>query len=141
MEPGQRSKPEAQLFGSSMDAATSELEQERLISRLISATIAARRVLSIFEPEASQRVRIGFEELGAAFEEITCARATLEKVPADSPDPLSKAVAEYRAALEQLRPHLPRFEGWLSVERARLADRRTHAASVSEWADATLKTR
>ncbi len=124
-----------------MDAAISQLEQERLLSRLISATIAARRVLSIFEPEASQQVRIGFEELGAAFEEITCARATLAKVPSDPPEPLGKAVEEYRTALEELRPHLPRFEGWLSVERARLADRRTHAAAVSEWADATQKLR
>ena len=124
-----------------MDPEISHPEQERLLSRVISATIAARRVLSIFEPEASQRVRIGFEELGAAFEEITCARATLEKVPQDPPETLSKALAEYRAALEELRPHLPRFEGWLSVERARLADRRTHAAAVSEWVDATRKTR
>ena len=119
-----------------MDAAISQLEQERLISRLISATIAVRRVLSIFEPEPSQRVRIGFEELGAAFEEITCARATLAKVPADPPEPLGKAVEEYRAALEELRPHLPRFEGWLSVERARLGNRQEHASAFSNWAEA-----
>ena len=122
-----------------MGGAISQLEQEGLISRLISATIAARRVLSIFEPEASQRVRIGFEELGAAFEEITCAQATLERVPPNPPEPLSQAVAEYRAALERLKPHLPRFEGWLSVERARLEHRQTHAAAVSEWANATEK--
>lgn len=141
MQPGQKLKAKPAPWFDSMDAVISQLEQERLISRLISATIAVRRVLSIFEPEASQRVRIGFEELGAAFEEITCARATLERVPPSPPEPLSQAVAEYRAVLEQLRPHLPRFEGWLSVERARLADRRTHAAAVSEWADATRKTR
>ena len=124
-----------------MDPEISHPEQERLLSRVISATIAARRVLSIFEPEASQRVRIGFEELGAAFEEITCARATLEKVPQDPPEPLGKAVAEYRAVLEQLRPHLPRFEGWLSVERARLGNRHEHINSVENWLDTHDQTR
>lgn len=112
----------------------SPVDHESLISQLIAATAAARRVASIWDG-VGQTVRIGFQELGAAFEEVIRAQETLAKIPESPPPPLSKVVAEYRAALGELKPHLPRFEGWLLAERARLGERREHAMAVSNWAE------
>ena len=118
----------------------SPVDHESLISQLIAATAAARRVASIWDG-VGQTVRIGFQELGAAFEEVIRAQETLAKIPESPPAPLSKVVAEYRAALGELKPHLPRFEGWLLAEHARLERRQTHAAAVSNWSEAHDQTR
>jgi hypothetical protein len=121
--------------------ASSGLDQGILMSRLVAATAAARRILAIFEEEARQSVGIGIAEFAAAFEKITSALAALDNVPQDSPQSLREVVAEYRAALERLMSHLPSFEGRLLAERARLERRQTHAASVSNWSETHEQTR
>jgi hypothetical protein len=115
--------------------SSSHVDPEKLTSQLIAATAAARRILSIWDGDARQAVHINFEELGAAFQEIMHARAALERIPQNPSSALAEALAQYRSALERLRPHLPGFEGWLLTERARLHGRHGHATAVSSWAD------
>jgi hypothetical protein len=121
--------------------ARSQSDPEALISQLMAATAAARRVLSIWDEGHHRSVRIGFEELGAAFEEIMRARVTVARIPRDPPAEVSQIFAQYQSALEQLKPHLPRFEGWLLAERARLENRQSHASAASNWAETQAKTR
>lgn len=46
-----------------------------------------------------------------------------------------------KRALEDWLAFLPKLQGWLLAERARLESRRTHAASVQRWVDSSHRTR
>ena len=98
-------------------------------------------MLSIWDGDPLQTVRISIEDLRAALSQITERRALLEHVLRDPTPALAHAVSEYRAALAELKPHLPRFGGCLLAERGRLVMRRSHAVSVTNWTEANGKTR
>jgi hypothetical protein len=146
MRPGPRLKPKPAPWSSEMDESSHrepspESNPDVLTTQLVTATAAARRIVSIWSGDSPQTIRIGLDELRTAFAQIIRARAVLEAIPSDPPPKLADALCDYRAALEQLQPHLPRFEGWLLTERVRLDARRAHAASVHSWFAANQHTR
>jgi len=118
-----------------------DVDSSILTSQLDAATAAAQRVLSIWNGNPLETVRIGIEDLRAAFVQIMRARAALELIPQNPPPALADARSRYHSVLEQLKPHLPRFEGWLLAERGRLDARRGHASSVHRWVEANRRTR
>jgi hypothetical protein len=145
MRLGPKSKPKRVRWSSSMDALPHsqflpQIDQNSL-GQIAAATAAARHVLSIWDGDRLQTVRISIEDLRAALSQITEGRALLEHVLRDPTPALAHAVSEYRAALAELKPHLPRLEGWLLAERGRLVMRRSHAVSVTNWTEANGKTR
>ena len=80
-------------------------------------------------------------DLRSAFSEISSMCEFLRHFPEDVSAGGEQAPAEYRQALEQFRSKLPRIQGWLCVERSRLAGRQAHSNTVGEWIKATRQTR
>ena len=80
-------------------------------------------------------------DLRAAFAEIARMCEFTRHLADDGPAGYKGAAADYRDSLAQFRLQLPRIQGWLMVERSRLAGRHSHSTSVSEWIDANRQTR
>jgi hypothetical protein len=112
-----------------------QIDQDSL-GQIAAATAAVRHVLSIWDGDRLQTVRISIEDLRAALSKIMEARAVVEHVLRNPAPALANAVSEYRAALAELKPHLRALEGWLLAERGRLVVRRSHAVSVTNWIEA-----
>jgi hypothetical protein len=53
---------------------------------------------------------------------------------------MARALSHYKSLLRQFKEDLPRLHGWLLAERARLATRRSHSASVESWVRASRET-
>jgi hypothetical protein len=145
MRLGPKSKPKPVRWSSSMDALPHsqflpQIDQNSL-DEIAAATTAVRHVLSIWGGNPLQTVRISIEDLRAAFSHIIEGRALLEHALPDPTPAFAHAVSEYRAALAELKPHLPGFEGWLLAERGRLVVRRSHAVSVTNWIETNVQTR
>jgi len=145
MRLGPKLKPKWVRWSSSMDALPHsqflpQIDQDSL-GQIAAATAAVRHLSSIWDGDPLQTARISIEDVRAALSKIMQARALLERVLRDPTPALAHAVTEYRAALAELKSHLPRFEGWLLAERGRLAVRRSHAVSVTSWIEANGQTR
>src|SRR5438105_13623598 len=107
------------MDGPAPDQPLPDVDSSILTTQLDAATAAAQRVLSIWNGNPLETVRISIEDLRAAFVQIMRARATLELIPQNPPPALADARSQYHSALEQMRPHLPRAAGWLLPQRAR----------------------
>ena|SRR5947207_15034539 len=129
------------MDGPSPHQPLSDVDSSILTSQLDAATAAAQRVLSIWNDNSLDTVRISIEDLRTAFVQIMRARTALEAIPQNPSPALADARSQYVSVLEQLRPHLPRFEGWLLAERGRLDDRQAHTTSVEHWMECQHQTR
>jgi hypothetical protein len=129
------------MDGRSPHQPLSDVDSSILTTQLYAATAAAQRVLSIWNCNSLVTVRISIEDLRTAFVQIMRARTALEAIPQNPSPALADARSQYVSVLEQLRPHLPRFEGWLLAERGRLDARCGHASSVHRWAEANRRIR
>ena len=107
------------------------------------ATVAIRRALGGLEPHAHPAFGDFFDAF-AAVQRVTERRRNSgvlnSRAGVNSPL-FNRAIAEYRQALLEWDRQLPRIHGWLLAERARLEERRAHAAGVDVWLKADRQTR
>lgn len=83
---------------------------------------------------------VNLRDLAAAFAGI----AQMGNISSNTPEvsaEIARALSHYKHLLGQFKANLPRMQGWLLAERARLAARRSHSASVESWVRATQQTR
>jgi hypothetical protein len=80
-------------------------------------------------------------DLRMAFAEITRMCVFLRSRQSDESARGGGNAAQYCELLAKFRLQLPRIQGWLMVERSRLASRHTHSASVRDWIETTRQTR
>ena len=107
------------------------------------ATVAIRRALGGLEPYTIPAFGDFFDAF-AAVQRVTERRRNSGVLNSRSGvnNPLfNRAIAEYRYALLEWDRQLPRIHGWLLTERARLEERRAHAAGVDLWLKADRQTR
>jgi len=111
--------------------------------QIASAAAALRRALASLEPG----VQISLDLIDSAFAAVRnvsetprSRQARYSLSGADIGD-FDRAMAEYRSALREWEQQLPRVQGWLLAEKARLASRREHAQSVSTWLETHRQTK
>lgn len=131
-------------------AQPSETSPQEIEERFRDAAIILRRALaswhSMTNPSPAQAGGASSQldrlrDLRAAFAEIGRMCEFTRQLPDDVPASDKGAAADYRDSLAQFRLQLPQIQGWLMVDRSRLAGRHTHSTSVSEWIDANRQTR
>ena len=119
---------------------------ERLsASEIASATNAVRRAIDSFKSGGQVTIHL-ISSAFAAVRHISELRRSSgsEGGNAETAHDLSEmeaVVSEYHAVLLQWNQLLPRVNGWLLTERARLETRVGHAASVQTWLEANRQTR
>lgn len=113
------------------------------LEQIISATSVLRRALASLEPGA----HITLELIDSAFAAVCGVSETRRselaghRVPiADRPDS-NQVLADYHSALREWERQLPRVQGWLLAEKARLQARSGHARSVSTWLETNQQTK
>ncbi|HZQ17379.1 MAG TPA: hypothetical protein VFA90_01560 [Terriglobales bacterium] len=84
---------------------------------------------------------VSLHDLAAAFARIVQMGNILSNTHSDVSAEIARALSHYKRLLWQFKVNLPRIQGWLLAERARLAARRSHSASVESWVRATQQTR
>ena len=114
------------------------------IAQLSTATAALRSVLYgsdvISRDTADTSLPISLSTLTRALTEITRTREVLSPGNISVPE-IAAALAEYQRLLHEFKLNLPRFQGWLLAERARLANRGSHSAAVESWVETNRQTR
>jgi hypothetical protein len=65
----------------------------------------------------------------------------LSAIPPDSPrdGDFAREVAEYRGNVQRLEELLPRLQGWMLAEKARLDGVRAHLAAAGAWVEGRRK--
>jgi len=81
------------------------------------------------------------QNLAAAFARVAQLQSALVNSDVEVSPEIAPALSHYKILLAQLKENLPRIQGWLVTERARLATRSSHSASVERWMRATQQTR
>jgi glyceraldehyde-3-phosphate dehydrogenase/erythrose-4-phosphate dehydrogenase len=121
---------------------------EEIIATISQAAVALRRVLpqtgdsyAVPVADKSANVAISVFNLSTAFREVAKIREVLPHAESDNSTEVAAALKEYKYLLQQFRADLPRIQGWLLAERARLAGRRSHSTTVESWMRATRQTR
>ena len=115
-----------------------------IMAQLSTATAALRSVLYgsgvVSGATADTSLPISVSALTLAFGEIAQAQKVLQIGNTTVPE-VAAALAEYQHLLREFKSNLPRFQGWLLAERARLARRGSHSAAVESWAETNRQTR
>lgn len=125
-------------------STASQLDQahsDDLTRQLGSMTTALQRVLAAWRNDSFHATHMGIEDVRLAFARIVEARTLIQGIPLNPPAALADALSEYRTVLEELKHHLPRFNGWLLAERARLRAQCSHTTAVHGWIETNRKTR
>src|SRR5579864_5610180 len=111
--------------------------------QIASAAAALRRALASLEPG----VQISLDLIDSAFAAVRSVsetprirQAMCSLSGADNGD-FDRAMAEYRSALREWEQQLPRVQGCLLSEKARLQARSAHARSVSTWLETHRQTK
>lgn len=116
----------------------------QIMAQLSTAAAALRFVLygsgAVSRPTADTSLPISLSALTVAFTEIAQAQKILQNGNIRVPE-VAAALAEYQSLLREFKSNLPRFQGWLLAERARLAGRGSHAAAVENWVETNRQTR
>lgn len=122
---------------------------DQIISQLAKVSKAIREVLPDTmraqaglnsEHDMDNDGPLNASRLGNAFEEILGTRSLIENYKFNTPE-LAKALSDYQDLLRKFKSQLPRFQGWLLAERARLSTRRSHSAAVENWVETHRQTR
>lgn len=116
----------------------------QIMAQLSTAAAALRFVLygSDIAPRgtANTSLPISLSAMNLAFTEIAQAQKILQNGTIRAPE-VAAALAEYQHLLREFKSNLPRFQGWLLAERARLARRGSHSAAVESWVETDRQTR
>jgi hypothetical protein len=116
----------------------------QIMAQLSTAAAALRSMLygSDIAPRdtANTSLPISLSALTLAFTEIAQAQKILQNGNIRTPE-VAAALAEYQHLLGEFKSNLPRFQGWLLAERARLARRSSHSAAVESWVETNRQTR
>lgn len=116
----------------------------QIMGQLSTATAALRSVLcgsgAVSGATTDASLPISLSALTLAFGEIERAQKVLQPGNVAGPE-LAAALAAYQHLLREFKSNLPRFQGWLLAERARLARRGSHAAAVERWVETNRQTR
>jgi len=103
--------------------------------------IRVRELVTRLQPDEGQPLANcqDFEELQR---ELTRAAELLRRVSPESMRDLemAKEVAVCRSSLEELHQQLPKIQGRLLAEKARLESERSHLGAAAAWADASRRT-
>lgn len=114
------------------------------IAQLSSATAALRSVLygsaTASRAAVDTSLPIRLSALTLAFDQVAKTRKVLKPGNTARPE-LAPALAEYQHLLREFKSNLPRFQGWLLAERARLGNRSSHSAAVDSWMETNRQTR
>ena len=107
--------------------------------QIASATDALGCALAALEPGGQITVAI----VSAAFVAVKIMREAGPPghLPTAASQECERAFAAYHAALEGWNRQLPRIQGWLLTEKARLENRLGHAGAVRTWLDSNRQTR
>ena len=121
---------------------------DELLTQLSQAIAAVRQVASRGSPPSHFSSRsecdlptVSLRDLAAAFAKVAQLQSALEDSEPEISPEIAPALSHYKSLLSQFKEDLPRIQGWLLAERARLATRRSHAASVERWVRAAQQTR
>lgn len=109
------------------------------VEQLSVAAAAIRKALAGFNGGSGTAAQL--DDVTRAFAEVLRMAATRLASPQASDPEVAQALDEYHSALREWLRHLPRVQGWLLAERARLELRQNHAESVRTWLDAQGQTR
>ncbi len=113
------------------------------ITQLSTAAAALRSVLygrgTVSGATADASLPITLSALTLAFTEVTRTQRVLATGNTTLPE-VAAAVTEYQQLLREFKSNLPRFQGWLLAERARLAMRGAHSTLVESWAKTNRQT-
>lgn len=129
--------------------ATEQPEDDELLTHL-SQGIAALRLITSYKPsvqkanlltESKATPAVNIHDLTAAFTRVAQIESALANSGAEISPEIARALSNYKSLLRRFQEDLPRIHGWLLAERARLAARRSHSASVESWVRATQQTR
>ena len=110
-----------------------------IIKKLRVATDELRRAVSALDAHSqisAQLIAAAFAAVQRVSKTQLAARETVE-----STTELHDAMNDYRSALQQWYQQLPRVQGWLLTEKARLERRRAHADSLHSWLRTSNQTR
>lgn len=83
---------------------------------------------------------IRLSALTLAFDQVVKTRKVLKPCNTAGAE-LAPALAEYQRLLREFKSNLPRFQGWLLAERARLGSLSSHSAAVDSWMETNRQTR
>lgn len=121
---------------------------DELLTPLLQAIVAVRQVVSrtSLPSHGSNRCEcdllpVNLRDLAAAFAEVAQLQSTLPNSGAEISPEIVPTLSHYKSLLSQFKEDMPRIHGWLLAERARLATRRSHSASVERWVRAAQQTR
>lgn len=130
-------------------AAAPQHAADELLTQLSQAIVALRQVVSS-EPSVPrdstllierQTTAVGVRNLAAAFARVAQLQSALLNSNTEISPEIAPTLSHYKILLSQLKKDLPRIQGWLVTERARLATRGSHSALVERWVRATQQTR
>ena len=114
------------------------------LAQLSTAAAALRSVLYpggiAAQSAANTSLPISLSALTLAFTEVARTRKFLQASDISLPE-ISAALAEYQQLLREFKSNLPRFQGWLLSQRARLAMRGAHSNAVENWVKTDRQTR
>lgn len=114
------------------------------MAQLSSAAAALRFVLygncAVTNPAADKSLPISLSALTLAFTDVARTQKILRAGNTTLPE-AAAALAEYQQLLREFKSNLPRFQGWLLAERARLAMRGSHSTAVESWVKTDRQTR
>jgi hypothetical protein len=121
------------------------------LAQISQAIDALRRILpqEISPPNARsssgknkhEGAAVTMRDLAAAFSEITRMKEILANEASEVSSEFAAALSHYKCLLNQFKAELPRVQGWLLAERARLASKRSHSEAVGNWARTTRQIR
>lgn len=115
----------------------------QIIVKLSTATAALCAVLygsgADSRAAADTSLSISLSALTLAFSEIAQVQKVIQTANTVGPEQ-APALAEYQYLLREFKSNLPRFQGWLLAERARLARRGSHSTAVESWVETNLQT-
>ncbi len=108
--------------------------------RLINDKLCA--VLSVWQSKPGEPSTFTPTVFTALLAELHRAAELLGGVSSSAaPDPqLEDEISDYRRNVQQLEIALPKIQGRLLIEKARLENARSHLAAASAWAEARKKT-
>ena len=111
------------------------IEPLRLANRRV------RELMTRLGPPASHPSAV-HQDLDALLHELTHAAEWLRGVSPDSmlEGELAKEVSDYRNSMERLQQMLPKIQGRLLAEKARLESERSHLVAAANWAKTSKNT-
>ncbi|HEX3741839.1 MAG TPA: hypothetical protein VHV29_19225 [Terriglobales bacterium] len=132
-----------------MKSSAADVLPERIAisGHIAQLSTAAAALSSVLHPRsvavhtaANSSLPISLSALTMAFAEVARTQKVLQAGTIALPE-VAAALIEYQQLLREFKSNLPRFQGWLLAERARLAMRGAHSTAVESWVKTDRQTR